>query len=477
VLDAVLIVIRRLLTFAAAVVICTGCGACELRVAPGENELQGVVLILLDTVRADHVSSYGHSRPTTPNIDALAERGVRFSQVVAPAPWTLPSVAGLLSGAYPTGGFMPKRKLNRSLVEDLASAGLVTAAVTEGGYFSRVFELDRGFRHFVEEQGPIQLLQRDEELKSDSNGGIENTFRQARQWLGENRHEPFFLLVHTYEAHTPYTRQTFTEGMDPGQVGGEVTVDFVASLQSGRVMINDAEVEYIKAMYDGGIHHADRHVGKLVTFLEEIGLADRTLVVVTSDHGEELDDHYRDRTADHGHSLLDPLLMVPLVIYDPTRTYSQTEVTAQVRLIDVVPTIADILGVKIAAPIDGRSLLPLMTGKETAGRQALASHTSKGPLRAAIRGRTFKYISIVGRLDSKKFRKITPPPPKQQLYDLNVDPEELNNLADENPELIAAFESTLKTIRARLKADERTEAPEITDPELLERLRSLGYVE
>jgi arylsulfatase A-like enzyme len=468
---------RRLLAFAAAAASCAACSACDPLVAPGEDGLHGAVLILLDTVRADRVSSYGHSRPTTPNIDALAERGVRFSQVVAPSPWTLPSVAGLLGGEYPARGFMRKRKLDRSLVEELAAAGLVTAAITEGGYFSRAFEFDRGFQYFVEEEGPIQVLQHDEKPNPDSSGGIEGTFRQARQWLVENGREPFFLLVHTYEAHIPYTRRTFTEGMDPGRVGDEVAIGFADKLRRARVTIDDAEVEYIKALYDGGVHHADRHVGELVTFLEEIGLADRTLVVVTSDHGEELDDHYRDRTSDHGHSLRDPLLMVPLVIYDPTRAYDQSEVTAQVRLIDVVPTIADILGVEVVAPIDGRSLLPLMTGEETEGRQALATHTSKGPLRAAIRNRDFKYIAIVGRPDSKKYPKMTPLPPRHQLYDLNVDPDEQNNLAETNPELIQKFGSALKTIWVGLKADARFEAPEITDPALLERLQSLGYVE
>jgi arylsulfatase A-like enzyme len=468
---------RRLLAFAAAVASCAACGAGDPPVAPGGDGLHGAVLILLDTVRADHLSSYGHSRPTTPNIDALAERGVRFGQVVAPSPWTLPSVAGLLGGEYPARGFMRKRKLDRSLVEELAAAGLVTAAVTEGGFFSRAFGFDRGFQYYVEEEGPVQLLQPDEKPNPDSSGGIESTFRQARQWLLENGHEPFFLLVHTYEAHTPYTRRTFTEGMDPGRVGDEVAIGFADNLREGRVTIDDAEVEYIKALYDGGVHHADRHVGEFVTFLEEIGLADRTLVVVTSDHGEELDDHYRDRTSDHGHSMRDPLLMVPLVIYDPTRTYDQPEVTAQVRLIDVVPTIADILGIEAGAPIDGRSLLPLMTGEETEGRQAFATHTSKGPLRAAIRDRDLKYIAIIGRTDSKKFPKLTPLPPRHQLYDLSVDPGEHDNLAEVNPELTQAFGSALKTIRAGLKAEERFEAPEITDPALLERLKSLGYVE
>ena len=284
-------------------------------------------------------------------------------------------------------------------------------------------------------------------------------------------------MVHTYEAHTPYTRRTFAEGMDPGRVGDEVKISFAANRRKERVKIDDAEVEYIKALYDGGVHHADRHVGEFVTFLEEIGLADRTLVVVTSDHGEELDDHYRDRTADHGHSLRDPLLMVPLVIYDPTRDYDQLEVAAQVRLIDVVPTIADILGVEVAAPIDGRSLLPLMTGEETEGRQALATHTSKGPMRAAIRDRGLKYIAIIGRADSEKHPNLTQPPPRHQLYDLKVDPEERDNLAETNPELTQAFWSELKTIRARLKADEQFEVQEITDPALLERLESLGYIE
>jgi arylsulfatase A-like enzyme len=469
--------IRRLLAIAAVVASCAACGAGDPPVGTRGDGLRGAVLILLDTVRADRISSYGHSRPTTPNIDALAERGVRFSQVVAPSPWTLPSVAGLLSGEYPARGFMRKRKLARSLVEELAAAGLTTAAVTEGGFFSRTFEFDRGFQYFVEEEGPVQLLQPGEEREPDPSGGIESTFRQAREWLSENAHEPFFLLIHTYEAHIPYTRRTFAEGMDPGPVGDEVAISFTAKLRRKQVTIGDAEVDYIKALYDGGVHHADRHVGEFVTFLEEIGLADRTLVVVTSDHGEELDDHYRDHTADHGHSLRDPLLMVPLVIYDPTREYDQPEVIAQVRLIDVVPTIADILDVEVVAPIDGRSLLPLMTGEETQGRQALATHTSIGPMRTAIRDRGLKYIAIIGRADSEKHPNLTPLPPRHQLYDLKVDPEERNNLAETNPELTQAFWSALKTIRAGLKADERFEAEEITDPALLERLESLGYIE
>jgi arylsulfatase A-like enzyme len=265
--------------------------------------------------------------------------------------------------------------------------------------------------------------------------------------------------------------------MDPGRVGGAVTIGFAEKLSEGKTTIDDTEVEYIKALYDGGVHYADRHVGEFVTFLEEIGLADRTLVVVTSDHGEELDDHYRNHTAGHGHSMRDPLLMVPLVIYHPTRVYDQSVVTAQVRLIDVVPTIANILGVEIGAPIDGRSLLPLMTGEETEGRQAVATHTSKGPLRAAIRDRDLKYITTVKRPGSKKPPKMTSPPPRHQLYDLKVDPGEQNNLAGANPELVHAFRSTLKRIRAGLRTGERFQAPEVTNPVLLERLKSLGYIE
>ena len=190
-----------------------------------------------------------------------------------------------------------------------------------------------------------------------------------------------------------------------------------------------------------------------------------------------MDDHYRNYTANHGHSLRDPLLMVPLVIHDPTRDYDQPEVTAQVRLIDVVPTIADILGVEVVAPIDGRSLLPLMTGEETKGRQALATYTSQGPLRAAIRDRDLKYIAITERTDAKKYPHFRPFPSRHQLYDLKADPDEQDNLAETNPELTRAFWSALETISAGLNADERFEAPEIADPALLERLKSLGYIE
>ena len=463
----------RVILLVAMYITAFGCGSEDHGDTSSPQELQGAVLILLDTVRADHLSCYGYRRPTSPNIDALAQKGVMFKQVVSCSPWTLPSVAALLAGEYPERVFT--KQLSRSLVERFHQKNISTAAFTEGGYVSRVFGFNRGFHYYKEEEGTVQLLKPGKSRDPSPRGGIENTFSLARQWLLKHKDERFFLFIHTYEPHTPYTNHDFTSGMDPGTVGSVFNTSFMKSLRSRQQVLNDNEVEYIKALYDGDILNSDRHVGEFLSFLEDLRLSDRTLIVVTSDHGEELNDHYPAYTGTHWHSLRDPLLLVPLILYDPLHSYAARKVSAQVRLIDVMPTIAELLGVSIEKPIDGISLLPIMKGTNTEDRVALAGQTRSGPLRSAIRHLGFKYITTTGQ--GKSQGKLDPLPPPHQLYDLSDDPGERENLVEKKPKLAEQMHQLLQDRDTNLPQQFEPEISQKSNPVLFERLKSLGYIQ
>jgi arylsulfatase len=202
----------------------------------------GAVMFLLDTVRADHISSYGYERTTTPAIDALAREGVLFRQVASYSTWTLPSVVAMLSGVYPPLVLDDRRQMKWSLVEAIAKAGYRTAAFTEGGFVSRRWRMDRGFQHYFEEPHT-----------EDSTNEIDKTFRDARQWLAANKDSPFFLLIHTYEAHMPYTNRDFARELDPGRVGPTYELEFLGRVRSGEIVLTPEESEYIRALYDGDI--------------------------------------------------------------------------------------------------------------------------------------------------------------------------------------------------------------------------------
>jgi arylsulfatase A-like enzyme len=410
---------------------------------------------------------------TSPVLDHLASRGVLFEQVVSFAPWTLPSLATILSGRPPRAVYVGGR-LQESIVESIGAAGYRTSAVTEGGYFSRQFGFDLGFEDYVEEEGPVQLLQPGQPRDPHPTGGVHRTFRTARDWIAAHREERFFLVIHTYEPHTPYDRHVFTEGLARGSIGDVFPIDMLTALKTGRVRLDDAELEYLAALYDGGIHESDRHVGEFLEFLDSVGLRDRTLVVVTSDHGEELGGHYRTHAADHGHALFDDQLLVPLVLYNPIESYPVKRVTVQVRTMDILPTIADLLRVAPRDELDGVSLVPLMRGAERAGRMAVGGETKAGPARAFLRHGGYKFITVTSHAEGKQ--PLPTPPPQYQLYDLRNDAGERVNLADERPEMTREFLKTLREVAAGSGERALAPDPDRLDAQLLERLRSLGYV-
>ncbi len=464
----------------------SACSGSDSARHPGERpgELRGAVLIVLDTMRADRLGSYGHSRSTSPHLDALARSGVRFDQVIAPASWTLPSFGSLLSAEYPARAFGRSHKLPRSIVEELELAGLRTAAFTEGGFTSREFDLDRGFAVWVEEESAVRLAGPGRDTGRETQGSVDNTFEQAEKWLRENADEPFFVLIHTYEVHTPYDRREFGAFLDPGRIGPTFEMRRRRPIKRGKLVLTDGEIDYVQALYDGGIRVADRRVGNFLAFLEESGLADGTLVAVTADHGEELGDHYRSGVGDHGHSLLDDLVRVPLILRHPQREFPIRDPAVQARLFDVLPTIAELLGVSLPNEADGRSLVPILEGSETSHRLAFSATAKRGPPRISVRQGLVKYIEVTGRRDALGgglFGEEPPlvvPPPERQLYDLRSDPAEKNNVVGEQPELAEALSREIERVWADLGGAPGVTPPGDADisPRVREQLEALGYV-
>jgi arylsulfatase A-like enzyme len=430
---------------------------------------RNAVLIVLDTLRADRLSAYGNPRATSPALDALAQRGVLFERVVSNAPWTLPAMTALLTSEYPSGRSY-RDGLQRSLVEKLREAGFATVAFTEGGFVSRRFGFEQGFELFREHDAAVRVKDPGAAIK-----GIETTFAWAKEWLDRHgRERPFFLMLHTYETHVPYRRRTWVRDLEPGRLGSTYEVDFALFVSGNQTTFDDAELAYLRALYDGGVSEADRQVGELLAKLAELGLARETLVAVTSDHGEDLGDRIPMRPGNHGHTLYDEQLLVPLILHDPTLRHSGKRIAAQVRLVDVLVTFCDRLGLPPEKDRHGRSLVPLMTGAESEDRLAFLEVPPTALLRheprSGIRSGRFKLIESPGAGGR----------PQLEVYDLAADPAEHSNLAAADPERARALARELEELRARLAAlGPARYRPRhgAQDPAQEERLRSLGYLE
>ncbi len=457
---------QRVAALLAAGLALVACGRSQAPPAPP----RAVVLVVLDTLRADGLSVYGNPRPSSPHLDALAEEGVLFEQATSHASWTLPGFVGLLSGRYPSKQTFRGARLQHSLLEPLRSAGFATAAFTEGAYVSARFGMDRGFDHFWERPGETRLVTDEEVPESAVAGGVEATFDAAIAWLETNQERPFFLMVHTYEVHLPYRRGRWAGSLPRGVLGESYEVTDAQAVREGRVDAGPVERAYVRALYDGGVHAADAAVGRLLAALDAAGLADDSVVAVTSDHGEDLGDRNPRHLGVHQHHLHDELLRVPLIIRDRRTEWPVRRVGTQVRLVDVMPTLLDLAGVEVPSELEGRSLAPLMRGEEAAGRPAYAELRSQGRSLIALRTDTHKVI----------VEEAGGPVPEVDvsLYDLDHDPDERFDLA-----AVEAAEARrmLALLRAQRSSLARSGVADLdvgrdADPALRDQLRALGYV-
>jgi len=415
-----------------------------------------LLLISLDTLRADHLGAYGYSRPVSPNIDRLAANGgVLFERAVSQAPWTTPSHMSLFTSLFPSVHAVDsptsihQRMLGedrRTLAELLHGAGYATGAFTGSGSISALYGFWRGFEVYDETDKD------DPERRGEDISGV---FDKASSWLVAHRAEPFFLFFHSYEAHAPFVHETFLSEVPP-DAGAE-------------------DPRRLEALYDGDILYADGFVGQLLALLEGLGLDDKTIVVLLSDHGEEFVPRYPGKRFGHGHTLYDDLLHVPLIVRTPGSARG-LRVKAQVQIIDVMPTVLELLGVVPPEGLQGVSFAPALRGEAIAARRAFAEAINYGPERKTLFDGGLKYIKVFPRAD-KPAREISAPVPDEELFDLTSDPGERRSILAGGGARLDQLRKDLQALVALNTARRGAAREQQLDEETIRRLKALGYIQ
>lgn len=416
-----------------------------------------LVLVVVDTLRADRLSLYGNPSVTSPELDDWASRqGIVFETTVAAAPWTLPSHVSLFSGLdahrHGVNYDSPAPASIPMLAEILRVAGFTTLGVTGGGYLHPRFGFHRGFDLY--RSWPSQATE-------DERTHLESSMDIALDLIDENQQRPFFLFFHTYEVHEPYTpRQPFFTELggpdDPPEVRldhhREIGVDegFIGRRRLGVLTDEDppswtplpealADLPY--DLYDSSIAFADQQLGRLWRRLQELDTDRPTMVIFTSDHGEMLGEH---DLAGHA-ALYDETLLVPLVIRLPEGQHAALRIRESVRSIDIMPTILEVLGVPLPEGLDGRSLMPLIDGSratDQSDRQIAWSYASKPNLGAALRTADDLKLMLNHTVWAPSRGEI-------RLYQVSNDPSESRDLAEERSTEAAALVQHAKETLAR----------------------------
>ena len=429
-----------------------GCGGDESG-SPLPDEPSNIVLVTIDTLRTDRVGVHGSELRLTPHIDELGRRSAVFDHAITPIATTTPAHASVFTGLYPRlhGVRWNGDRLSddyQTLAERLVDAGYETAAfIGLPGMIVRG-NLGQGF----------QTASDTAESALEVRPGIEVNLLALR-WLEEPRKEPFFLWVHYYEVHSPYRLTQHARrhlGSYAGPLADGATVEEFYSYGKPELPATLENREALTALYDGEVVEADRLVGNVVSELRNQGRLDNTVIIVTSDHGQLLGEHER---VGHGFQVWEEVLRVPLIVHDPYATEPR-RVGRRVGLIDLFPTILEYA--RLPAPEDalGRSLVgdihgdvveePFLLAEICTGRE------EKGTV-AVMRGRLKVVVSNDGT----------------QAFDLEEDPFEGNPLGGDRPPIFQRLEEVGETHRT---FETSGTALEDLDPEMLEHLRSLGYV-
>jgi arylsulfatase A-like enzyme len=425
-----------------------------------------VVLLSIDTLRADALGSYGNGAATTPALDRLAQSGVRFAHAYSTSSWTPPAMASLMTGLYPirhgvTSGRVvqqprdgrPRRRIEGQqvlppdltmLAQVLQRSGYRTYGITANAHLDAELGFARGFDRYE----CLGFAEADRVLAS---------FRAFQTEISAKR-APYFLWVHLFDPHTPYFRDEtwFERALPNGPRFPEL--ERVTPPERYKDMgVNGGErLDYVRALYHGEVRHSDRAAESVLTALQA---EDDALIVVVSDHGEEFLEH---GMFGHAHSLFEETVRVPLIVRFPDRRHAGKVVAQPVSIVDVLPTIAAAIGAQAPASADGRSLLPLIEGAAQDPRTVFAELARDRPRKMAF-GDGFKLIHDVND------------PAASALYDLGQDPGERSDLFAAQPERAAAL---LRALREQLGLGaERATQSRPLDARQVEALRSMGYVQ
>ena len=477
-----------------------------------------IVLLVLDAVRADHLSCYGHDRQTTPNVDRLAERGVRYEHAFANSNWTGASHAVLFSGYLPSesgvyGDNMVLPENVDLLAELLQNAGYRTFATSAGAHIRGERGYDRGFDSFHEMyrvrpqvEFVHKLLRDTSTLKQLAFSGIRGhdnyalyKFDRLQKWI-RSGDDPFFAFVNCKTAHNPYNpprpykrafceqlerpRYEFVEralerlGRTPQTVPGMDDAR-LESLSRRFPIIADEfeptaeELDVLTAWYDGAIRYLDDRIGDFIDFLSRRGELDDTYVIVTADHGELFGEHGLEK---HSYSLYEPVLQVPLVVDPPVdSSFGSQTVSEPVTLADLYPTLLEFAG--LTPPDRPHADSFADTGRPPSDRHVFAEVGSKSAEPIRRHYPSFDGAEFDGPLQSvrdDRYKLIQGPDGRLELYDWRTDPEERQNLVDEKPAVVERLSSV---VEAELQPmSDASFQEDVTDPVLREHLEDLGYL-
>jgi len=439
-----------------------------------------VILVSIDTLRPDRLGCYGNRHPTSPNIDRFAGDSVLFTEAIAQAPSTLPSHATIFTSLLPThhGAFFSRRTpLPASiptLATELRAAGYRTAAFTGGGQIAPEFGLDRGFDTYGVNVGG-----------SDFSSAV----RAGLGWLEEDPGHPAFLFLHTYEVHHPFTPKpamlaVFDDGYD-GELPAEISKDLLTRINTGEAVITDRDLAHIVAAYDAEIRSVDGAFGRFLAGLGELGLLEDSIVIFTSDHGEEFGEH--GVVGWHSHTLYDELLRVPLLIRFPGGRDGGLSIEEQVRLLDLAPTVLAAVGVTAPAGFEGVDLTRVIRGLPTPLPAVSQLDLPIGEVELSLRTKSWKLYPRRA-FAGDPFADGPPPIPVRvrnlierwrspfALFNLQTDPGELRDVVDQRPQVAGSLSSSLSAL-AGARLHPAPEPTVVVDLATQERLRALGYVD
>ncbi|MBU0753790.1 MAG: sulfatase-like hydrolase/transferase [Planctomycetes bacterium] len=420
---------------------CAGCSGESDYKNPGSN----VILISIDTLRADHLGCYGHEKNTSPNIDLFAADSVLFETCIAQASSTLPSHASIFTSLIVDhhGALGPTFLLsedNLTLAEILKDEGYQTVSFNGGGKVSADYGLDQGFDHYETTFGDRFYSQA----------------KKAWDWLRDHSSEKFFMFLHSYEPHLAYKpekrfAELFLDGYE-GALPNTITREIAQDVNAGKLQLSVQDGAHIRNMYDADIRSMDYAFYLLLMAIGELELYEDTLIIFTSDHGEEFGEHGKQAT--HGNSLYDELLQVPLLIKLPRSKLKGRRVEKLVRSIDIVPTILDVLDIEAPPALEGVSLIGFVTSAEDQDLIAVSAKANSDERSI----RTDRWKLYDGR-----------------LFDLTNDPLEQHDLSGFHPQPASQLFNKMNEIIEKRKAF--TPHAAVLSEETLEQLRQLGYLD
>lgn len=427
-----------------------------------------ILWIVMDTARADHLSCYGYNRKTTPNIDRIASEGVLFENAISAAPWTLPSHASMFTGMFPSrhgadGEHVYLADEFLTIAEVLSSHGYRTFGYSNNHFLYPYHNLTQGFgtlevtewgRKFRKELADSLLINAARlqvpGLVGTSDAGAHRTNRMVEKWITDshNSNTSFFIFINYMEVHSPYGDTPYSGhflGSTNRKEAGRANQNPYPYI-SGKVEMSDRDFEMLRALYDGDMLYLDYRMNQLFDHLRQLGIMDDTVLIITSDHGENFGEH---RLLGHVLCVYDTLLHIPLIIRYPKLFPPKLRIQEQVQTVDILPTILDIVGIdrSEAQDIQGHSLLQAQNEQHgspfTVAEIGTPLYFLHDLIAESIKFDTSGSIRRLKTIRTDEFKYIWSSDGRDELYNIREDPGELNNLIEIRSEDAKKLKDTL----------------------------------